>query len=178
MNVVNWIGLIGGAAGLIALGLEGYRLWMKRRPSLTLFVPYHFTGDDASSRQRMLFALVRISNHSERTAYLYLETLRAEVKFKGRWYPMSVPSFPPSVTFHCDLPETIQHHAGVKYIRFFNKFDPAVIALDKPFSRYFGMTCHDRVAVENAERLRLEVKDCNLVRYIIEADIQKNDPEH
>jgi hypothetical protein len=178
MNVSDWVGVLGGLAGLLALGVEGYALWLKRRPELILFVPYHFTGDHAQSKQRMLFALIRISNTSERVAHLYLETLRAEVLFKGCWYPMSVVSFSPKSNMEFDLPEPIQHHAGIKYFNFFNKFDPAVVSLDSPYSRYLGMTCPDRGVLENAERLRIEFKDCNLHHYIIEADILKNDPEH
>ena len=178
MGTSNWVGILGGLAGLLALAIEGYGYWKKRKPQLALFVPYHFTGDEAQSKQRILFALVRISNASERAAHLYLETLRAEVLFKGRWYQMSVPSFAPKANMEFDLPEPIQHHAGVKYFQFFNKFDAAVITLDNPYSRYIGMTCLDRGVVEKAERLRIEVKDCNLTRYIIEADILSNDPEH
>jgi hypothetical protein len=178
MAIADWVGILGGVAGLLALGIEGYDHWKKRKPQLTLFIPYHFTGDEAQSKQRMLFALARISNTSERTAHLYLETLRAEVLFKGRWYQMSVPSFAPEANLQFDLPEPIQHHAGVKYFKFFNKFDATVISLDKPYSIFIGMTCLDRGVVDNAERLRIEVKDCNLSKYTIEADILRNDPEH
>jgi hypothetical protein len=178
MSPADWIGVIGGAAGLVALAVQGYVLWLKRKPALILFVPYHFTGDEPNSKHRLLFALVRISNTSERPAHLYLETLRAEVLFKGRWYQMSVPSFAPQATMQFDLPEPVQYYAGIKYFKFFNKFDSAVIPLDLPYSRYLGLAFHDPSVVNNAERLRLEVKDCNMIKYVIEADILKNDPEH
>jgi hypothetical protein len=178
MSPADWVGVIGGIAGFAALAVQGYALWLKRRPALNLFVPYHFTGDEPNSKQRVLFALVRISNTSERPAHLYLETLRAEVLFKGRWYQMSVLSFAPHADMHFDLPEPVQHYAGLKYFKLFNKFDGAVIPLDHPYSRYLGLAFHDPSVVNNAERLRFEVKDCNLVKYTVEADILKNDPEH
>ena len=178
MDASAWIGLVGGISGLLALVIQGYYLWLKRKPSLSLFAPYHFQGDHAESKQRMLFTLIRVSNTSERAAHLYLETLRAEVLFKGRWYQMSVISFVPSADMKFDLPEPIQHAAGIKYFKFFHKFDSAVVTLDNPYSRYLGLTCSERGVVDNAERLRIEVKDCNLDLYKIEADILKNDPEH
>jgi hypothetical protein len=178
MSPADWVGVIGGISGFAALAVQGYTLWLKRRPALNLFVPYHFSTSDLNSKQRVLFALVRISNTSERPAYLYLETLRAEVLFKGRWYQMCVRNFPPQAPLQFDLPERIQHHAGVKYFKVFHKFDSALISLDRPYSTYVGLTFHDPNVVNNADRLRLEVKDCNLVKYTIEADILKNDPEH
>ena len=108
MSNADLIGILGGVAGLVALLVQGYTLWQKRKPALVLFVPYHFTGDEAQSNQRILFALIRLANTSERPAHLYLETLRAEVRYKGRWYQMSVPSFAPQAQMQFDLPEHIQ----------------------------------------------------------------------
>lgn len=172
------IALIGGLAGLIALVVQGFQLYMKRSPSLKLFVPYHFTGSASHNNQRLLFCLTRISNLSERAAFIYLETLRAEVLFKGRWYQMSVWSIPKGKNLETDIPEHIQHEAGIKYIDPFNKFSNPVISLDKPYASYIPITSTEQAVVEGAERLRLEMRDCNLKKYIIEAEILKNDPEH
>jgi len=178
MQAADVIGMIGGFAGLAALAVQAYLLWQKRKPDLKLFVPYHFSGDHAESGQRMMFCLVRISNLSERSAYIYFETLKAEVLYRGRWHPVDVPSFPESASMQFDLPENVQFHAGVKQIPFFNKFSSPVISLDQPYSKYFAVTCHDRGAMEYGEKLRLEFKDCNLERHVLEAEILKNDPEH
>ena len=178
MQPADVIGIIGGIAGFTALAVQGYLMWQKRKPDLKLFVPYNFSGDHAGSGQRMMFCLVRISNLSERPAYLYLETLKAEVLYKNRWHPVEVPSFSEQVNMSFDLPEQVQFHTGVKQIPFFNKFSSPVISLDNPYSRYFAVTCHDRGAMEQGERLRLEFKDCNFTKHVLEADILKNDPEH
>lgn len=178
MEPADVIGVIGGLAGFAALAIQGYTTWQKRKPDLKLFVPYNFSGDNAQSGQRMKFCLVRISNLSERPAYCYFETLKAEVLYKNRWHPVEVPSFPEDAKMSFDLPEAIQFHAGVKQIPFFNKFISPVISLDNPFSRYLAVTCHDRGAMEHGEKLRIEFKDCNLTKHVLEADILKNDPEH
>ena len=178
MSGADLIGLVGGLAGVLALLIEGYNHWKKRNPNFVLFAPYHFTGTDATTRQRMLFVLVRVANTSERVAHLYLETLRAEVFYEKRWYPMSVINIPENAPVAVDLPVHIQQHAGVNQIKFFNKFDPAVVSVDHPYSRYLIMMCANPNVAENAERLRLEFKDCNLMRYVLEAEILPNDPEH
>jgi hypothetical protein len=180
MDVTFWTGVlgIGGIAGIAALGFQSYDLWSRRVPNLKLFVPYNFKGTHSESKDRFIFALVRISNSSYREAFIYLETLRAEVLFKKRWYQMSVPSFPANHGAQFDLPEEVQHYAGVKYISFFNKFDSPVISLDKPYSRYIGLYCSNPNIVEGAEKLKLEFKDCNLRRYTLIADIVNNDPEY
>lgn len=178
MSPVDVIGIIGGLAGFVALAIQGYLMWQKRKPDLKLFVPYHFSGDISESGQRMMFCLVRISNLSERPAYVYFETLKAEVLYRNRWHPVEIPSFADGANVNFDLHEDIQFHAGVKQIPFFNKFSSPVISLDNPYAKYFALTCHDRAAMDHGERLRLEFKDCNLTKHVLEADILKNDPEH
>lgn len=178
MQPADVIGIIGGIAGFTALAVQAYLMWQKRKPDLKLFVPYNFSGDHAESGQRMMFCLVRIPNLSERPAYVYFETLKAEVLFRNRWHPVEVPSFAEQANMSFDLPEPVQFHTGVKQIPFFNKFSSPVISLDNPYSRYFAVTCHDRGAMEHGERLRLEFKDCNLTKHVLVADILKNDPEH
>ncbi|MCC5879712.1 MAG: hypothetical protein JJU03_07450 [Idiomarina sp.] len=178
MQLADLLGIIGGLAGLLALAVQGYLIWQKRKPDLKLFVPYNFSGDHTESGQRMMFCLVRISNLSERPAYVYFETLKAEVLYKNRWHPVEVPSFSQQANMDFDLPEAVQFHTGVKQIPFFNKFSSPVISLDNPYSRYFAVTCHDRGAIDHGERLRLEFKDCNLTKHVLEAEILKNDPEH
>lgn len=178
MGITDTIGLLGGIAGLFALGIEGYTMWQKRKPQLSLFTPFSFTGYHQESSQHTIFVLVRIANSSDRVAHLYLETLRAEILFKDRWYPVSVPSFRKDANMSFDLHEDVQHHAGIKSFQFFNKFDEAVVSLDYPYSCYIGMYCHSVEAINNAERLRLMIHDCNLTQYTIESDILKNDPEH
>jgi hypothetical protein len=177
MGVADTIGLIGGLAGLLALGIEGYGLWKRRQPQLTLFTPYFITGDTEDKR-RVLFVLVRISNSSERVANLYLETTSAEILFKGRWYPVTIPSFPKDAPMNFDLDNEVQWHAGLKSFEFFNKFDEAVISLDYPYSRYLAFHSHQREAINNPERLRLILRDCNLNKYVVESEILRNDPEH
>lgn len=172
------IGLIGGLAGLIALIIQGVQLWKRRYPRLKLFVPYHFTGSASHNQQRVLFCLVRISNLSERPAFIYLETLRAEVLFKGRWYQMSVISFPKDKPLETDFPEHILYEAGLKDVQHFNKFSGPVISLDNPYSSYIPITYSEHAVVEGAERLRLEFKDCNLKKYVIDAEVLDNDPQN
>jgi hypothetical protein len=169
---------VGGVAGFAALEFQAYDLYSKRVPKLKLFVPYNFKATEERSRTRLLFALERISNSTYREAFICFETLRAEVLFRNRWYQMSVPSIPPDHGMGFDLPEQLQHYAGMKYILFFNKFDSPVIALDKPYSRYMALYCSNSDVIEGAEKLRLQFKDCNLRRYTLIADILQNDPEY
>lgn len=178
MNISEAIGLVGGLSGLLALGMQGVKMWSNRSPDLRLFVPYHFTGSASHNQQRVLFCLSRISNLSGRPAFIYLETLRAEVLYKGRWYQMTVLNMPKGKSLETDFPEHIRHEAGIKYVEPFCKFDNPVIALNKPYSVYIPVTCTEQVVVENGERIRLEFKDCNLKKFIIETEILKNDPEH
>jgi hypothetical protein len=174
----DFIGVVGGVAGFIALAVQGYALWQKRKPELKLFVPYNFSGDLAGSGSRVKFCLVRISNLSERPAYVYFETLKAEILYKNRWHPVEVPSFADNTKMEFDLPDDVQFHTGVKQFPFFNKFSSPVISLDKPYSRYFAAICHDREAMEHGEKLRIQFKDCNLISHTLEADILKNDPQN
>ncbi len=178
MSLSEVTALIGGLAGFTALAVQGIHLWKNRNPSLKMFVPYHFTGSASHNNQRLLFCLVRISNLSDRPAFVYLETLRAEVLFKKRWYQMSVWNFPKGQSLQTDIPEPIQHDAGIKDVPPLNKFSSPVISLDNPYSAYIPITCSEQAVVEGGERLKLEFKDCNLKTYVIEAEIIKNDPQH
>lgn len=173
MSTTDTIAIIGGVSGLVALAVQGIQLWRNRTPSLKLFVPYHFTGSASHNNQRVLFCLARISNLSERPAFIYLETLRAEVLFKGRWYQMSVWNIPKDKVLETDFPEHIQHEAGIKNVDPFNKFSSPVISLDNPYSSYIPITSSEQAVVEGAERLRLEFKDCNLKKFVIETEILK-----
>lgn len=178
MNIADFVGIIGGIAGLGALSIEGVSIWRRRKPKLTLFAPYNFTGNNSENNARLLFVLIRISNSSERIANLFLETTRAEVLYRGVWYPVAVPSFQKNTEIRFDIPDEIQHIAGIKNFQFFNKFDEAVISFDRPYSRYIGMYSDSVDTINNAERVRLVIHDCNLRKYVIEGDIRKNDPEH
>lgn len=178
MDIADLIGIVGGIAGLVALGIEGYNLWKKRSPQLKIFAPYSFTGDNAGTGERMLFVLIRIANSSERVAHLYLETTSAEILYRNRWYPVGVVSFAKDAQMNFDLPENVQVHAGIKSFKFFDKFDSAVVSLDNPYSRYVGLRSHSAEALNNAERIRFVIYDCNLQKYIVETEILKNDPEH
>ena len=178
MDLANWTGFLGGVAGLAALVMQGYDVWKRRRPVLRLWVPFCFVGTHASSKQRVLFALIRISNTSERPAYLYLETLRAHVYLTGGWHEVGVLAFPGDTLVNTDLPETARLHAGIEYIKAFSRFDNAVVSLDTPFSRYLGLTSADAELTAAPGRLRVSVKDCNLVAYELEADIQASEPPH
>lgn len=178
ISVTNLIAVIGGLAGFTAFVIQGIQLWKNRSPSLRLFIPYHFTGSASENNQRFLFCLVRISNLSERPAFIYLETLRAEVLFKGRWYQMSVISFPKDKQLETDFPDHLIYYSGLKDVQHFNKFSGPIISLDNPYSSYIPITYSESNVVEGAERLRLEFKDCNLEKYVIESDILDNDPQN
>lgn len=177
MNLSDTIGIVGGLAGLLALGIEAYSLWKRRSPNLTMFTPYYFSGE-APDNKRILFVLVRISNSSERIANLYLETATAEILYKGRWYPVIIPNFAKGISVDFDLPEAFKHHAGIGSFDFFNKFDEANVSIDYPYSRYMGFHSHQTNAIDAPERLRLTLRDCNLKKIVVESEILKNDPEH
>jgi hypothetical protein len=124
----------------------------------------------------VLFVLVRISNTSERPAYLYLDTLHADALFSGEWHNVQVVSFPKDVLVNTDLPEVARLHAGIEYIKAFNRFDDAVVSLDTPFSRYLPITSGEAELTIVPKRIRIHVRDCNLVAYTLEAEIPASAP--
>jgi len=178
MSAADWIGIVGGITGLIALALQTHVMWLKRRPKFKLYLPYRYSG--AIQNTRVLFILMRLSNLSERNAHIYFETLTAEALYKGRWYQMQVElSSTPSEQIIIDLPDSVKNYAGVNDIPRFNKFDNGFISLDNPYSRYIALTCAQREVVEMPERVRFEFQDCNLFWYSVEGEVLlENDPEH
>lgn len=183
MNQSYWIALslslLGALSGVLALVINGYNYWIKRRPRLRLFVSYHFTGNTGNTgtpQRLVLFALVRIGNTSERPAHLYLETMRAKILFEECWYPAEIMACETD-TLCTDFSDVEQRHIGLKSsIKPFDKFDPAVVSLDNPYARFVPITCANGHVLNKAERLRLEVKDSSLKCHIIEADILRKDP--
>ncbi len=175
-DIANWVGLIGGISGLVALGLQLYELQKNRKPQLKLFIPYHFTGTQHETKYRTLFLLLRISNSTNADAFLYLETLRVELLYKGIWYQVTTLDIGEEI--QTDFPEVIQHLSGVKYVKGFNKFKSPAISRNNPFSTYLPVTFPDMAVIENAEEVRITVKDCHLEKYTLQSKIILNDPQH
>jgi hypothetical protein len=182
MDTTDWVahlglitGLLGLIAGILALVLQGYDSWKKRRPRLRLFVPYCFAGTHAPSRRLVIFVLVRVSNLSERPAFLYLETLKVHLRLNGSWIAAPVLDFPQGEHVNTDFPDSMNQSAGIKYIKALNRFDSPVVALDNPYARYLGLVC-DGADVKAIDRVRLEFQGCDLVQYQLEADVMGLNP--
>lgn len=175
MEIADFIGVVGGLAGMGALCIEGVSLWRKRIPRLTMFIPYHGGGQNTAG-QEVMFLLVRISNSSERIAHMYLETLSAELLHKRKWHQAIVPSYRKDVTLSFDLDLEIQHQSGIRSFEPFNKFDKAIITMDEPYCRYISLYCDMGAELREAEELRITVYDCNLRKYKIKGKILKQDP--
>lgn len=174
MTNADLIGILGGLAGVLALVIQGYTMWRNRLPKLVMFVSNVITGE--LNNQRHLILMIRIANTSERPAYMYLETLYAEVLFNGRWHHAPTLIFPPGAKLHFDLSAEHQQQSGVKEIKFIEKFEDALITLDRPYSRYLPLAPQKVTHLEQVTRLRIKLKDCNLHEHVVEADLPKHGP--
>ena len=161
------LGLIGIAGGYLTL----IDKWKNRKPKLNLFVPYNWSGVDTGANKRFLNLYLRISNSSNKSAFLYLETLYVEVKINGKWFPTEFFEVELKGT---DFPEAEKERFGIGKVEFLKRFNENVVTYDKPLCGYISVTCNkDSIFESSIEAIKVEVYDCHERRYILHVDLNK-----
>jgi hypothetical protein len=167
-NIADIIGILGGVTGLVALAVQGYTMWQNRRPKLVMFISNVLIG--YLNKQPNLIVLIRLANTSTRPAFMYLDTLYAEVLCNGRWHPAPALIFPPGAKMNFDLPAESQQRSGVHAIKPLEIFEDALITLDHPYSRLIPLNPQGVSHLEKVTRLRIKLKDSSLHEHQVEAD--------
>jgi hypothetical protein len=176
-NFAVIIGVIVGFFGVIGGLLSLHDRWANRCPDLELFTPYNWSGIDIGNQKRFLCLYLRISNNSQRSAYLYLETMSVMVKINGNWYQTY---FIDEEVKETDLPEAGKQRLGLGRAHFLNRFEDNVITFDKPLCGYI-IVGYDNDSIFNGslEEVKIEVEDCHEKKYILYTDLAeqlKRDP--
>lgn len=169
-----WTGLLGGIAGVVSLVIVLTDLWINRKPDLELFAPFAFHARYTDSGPVGLHVFVRISNSSRKDAFVYLETLAAEIKSKGNWYKAQLPITDPDKPIVVpNFTEFTVDRFGLKWARYFNRFKDNVITMEHPLSGYIAITHGDSNIMTNAEAIRLSFRDCHMHQYSLEANFEE-----
>jgi len=182
-SVADWTGLLGGLAGIISLIVTMWALWMNRSPSLHLFAPHYFVGLDAKSRVPVLNVLLRISNASERSAFLYLETMSVEMDYDGKWVQMLRLETDPDKPIQTDFSDSKALTFGLKHCRYLPRFGNPVISRDNPLSGFIALAGDSSIKdLKWPLRMRLKVFDCHFVKHVLEVNFttqrERFDPDY
>ena len=172
MDFASWTGLLGGIAGTVALLVEAWEMWKRRKPALRLFVPLAWTGTiQSAEQQRMLALLIRISNSSEMPAHPYFENIRADVRYRGEWHHCGVTDMQGDEKVGTSFPQAIERYLGIGRIPYFCRFDDVAITVGGPYSRFLLLTSDEPGVYAEPECARLTLLDCTGTSYTLEAKI-------
>ena len=179
MSVHAWIGAIGGTVGIASAIVHLRDWWVNRRPRLELFAPYQGSGVDTGLNKRFVFTVIRVSNTSRATAFLYLETLSAELRYRGQWVKATMLELPTSVEhLRTDLPEPLQRHFGLDALKPLRRFASVVVAYDSPLSGLLLLDPDSDEVCQGFDAIRLVVKDCHLKAHVLKVDLDEQRWKH
>ena len=179
-QIVSNIGVI------VALSLGAIQVvewWNNRNPKLQLFVPEYYTGTDVGANERFLAILVRISNLSQKNAYLLPETMAVKIKSDGKWHTTKIPWIPNKEYIETDLTESQKVIIGTNEVKLLKRFESPVITYDNPLTRYIPLYCDDANVLEKVEGIKIYVEDSHHKPHIMEVGSlteqrNKHDPDY
>lgn len=168
------VGIIAGLVGVVGGWITLYDKWRNRKPKLSLWVPYNWTGEDIGAQKRFLALYLRISNTSNKEAYLYLETMSVSLKIKNNWYRVYLSDLPYEGIKETDFPERELRHFGIGKVKFLNRFEDNIVTFEKPLCGYVVVGYKDdSIFNESIDMIRLEVEDCHRKKHILYTDLEK-----
>ena len=164
-NISFWAGIIGGTAGIIGCiaGLLAlYDRFWHRKPRLSIFAPYHFSGRDAVSGQPIYAIFLRIANNAKESAFLYLETMAVEIYSGNQWHKARRLEIEPSIKeITTDLPEHQQVTFGLAEAPFLSKFGSTLITFEQPLCGYIVVGYPDLKVLRGISKIKISVEDCH-----------------
>jgi len=166
--VFTMIGICGGIVGLIGGCISICEIWTNRKPKLKLFAPFYWHGQNTKTGL-VLSILLRISNSTKKSAFLYFETISVEIKKNNIWTKGQVLTVM-SDTIACDLPIEDQAIYGISKVAYLNSFTDAVIERNNPLTRYIAIGGLDKECLLNPEGVRITVEDCYHKVYTLSVD--------
>ena len=170
MSLHAWIGTIGGGLGIASIMLHLVGWWINRKPRLRLFAPYQWSGVDTGLKKRIANIVVRVSNNSRAAAFLYLETMSAELRYAGRWVKARRLEPPASVKrVKTDFPEGLRQRFGLDDITPLRRFESPLITYERPLSGLLILDPDSEEVARGFDAVRLIVKDCHLKQHVLVA---------
>ncbi len=167
-DISTIIGICGGIIGLIGGCISIYEIWKNRKPKLKLFAPFYWFGQDTKATST-LSILIRISNASKKSAFLYFETISVEIKKDDIWAKGKVLTVM-SDTIICDLPNETQVLYGINKVAYLNSFTDAIIEHNNPLTKYIAIGGLDKEYLLKPEGIRIIVEDCHHKIYTLKVD--------
>jgi hypothetical protein len=159
-----------GVIVALTLGVIQVIEWRNNRtPKLHLFVPEYYTGTDVGANKRFLAVLVRISNFTQKNAYLFPETMAVKVKSKGKWYRTEI-KWIPKEYIETDFTEYEKVLHGTSEVKLLKRFESPVIAYDNPLTRFIVLSCEDTSLLENIDGIKIYVEDCHQIPHIMSVE--------
>lgn len=186
ISLFKSIGAVGVTIAVVVGVIGGiWSLWdriINRKPILKLFTPYYFSCKDGVSMQPVLMILVRISNSSQKSAFLYLETMSIEVMSNGKWYKTKRLNTEQTTPLKTDFSEAEKVRFGINDVKYLNRFGCTVVSYDNPLSGYVPVAHEEESVLTNIDKIRIKVTDCHFKSYEMEVDLkeqQRNyDPDY
>ena len=149
--------------------------------ALRIFASLQFCFD-VGAKKRFLAMLTRISNLSQKNAYLLSETLSVEIEKGGRWYKTEIAWVPNKEYITTDFTETQKVIFGVEEIKLLKRFEAPIITYDQPLTRYIVVTHKDEDILEHIDAVRIQIRDCHKKLYKMEVNLKeqrkKYDPDY
>lgn len=175
-DISFWTGIIGGITGIIGCiaGLVAlYDKFWQRRPRLTIFAPFHFTGLESGSHRPVLNVFLRIANKTQASTFLYLETMVVKVFFQGQWHKTCRLDMKPEIVPKTDLPEWQSVVFGVGEASYLSKFGNSFVTFEHPLCGYIIVTHDNRDILRKCSKLRISIEDCHSRLHTMTIDFEK-----
>lgn len=167
-DISTIVAISGGIIGLIGGCISIYEIWTNRKPKLQLFAPFYWQGQDTKAGLT-LSILIRISNSTKKSAFLYFETISVEIKKNDIWVKGKVLTVM-SDTITCDLPIETQVLYGINKVAYLNSFTDAIIERNNPLTKYIAIGGLDKEYLLNPEGVRIIVEDCHHKKYTLKVE--------
>ncbi len=174
-NCLIIIGVVGGIIGALAGSWSLFDRFANRHPRLLMFAPYNWAGSDTTAGPTYGI-FIRLSNLSQAPAFLYLETLKAELYSGGTWHTALVLSLPQTHAIATDFPQELQAHLGLNDARVLNRFLDGLVTYDRPLCGYILVSSPFDDMTTPLEAIRLSVFDSHLKRpHTMTADLRRQE---
>jgi hypothetical protein len=158
-------GIVGGIAGALSL----HDRWKHRKPALELFAPYFYRACDSETGRLAFNVLIRISNSSKRTAYLYPETMCVQLRSDWTWSDVQVLHVLRE-TAETDFNEPQDAHFGTQDVPYLRRFEMTAISQDTPLTRYICLSSDNEYLLTHPKGIRIEIHDCHLRKHVLLID--------
>jgi hypothetical protein len=171
-KIAEFVGIIGGLVGLIGGSISISDWYANRTPRLSLVISSSIWGSFPEGGKHLCI-LARVLNKSKKDAYLLAEAMEIHVYAGNRWYAAD-PGWPETPgLLPTNFSKSEQVLLGLDTVPVIRRYETLLSQNINPATRLILFSCKPEQMLDNAQRVRIRLKDGSGVIHTMEAEIPR-----